>query len=275
MSSTWQSSQTLGQVVPTTRLGKTDAVPVEPLDARTHRALSGVSRVAILELLRSSDGPLDVLALAARVGLHPSTVRSHLDRLLTVGLAVETVEARSRPGRPRLLYSAEVPVGEASEASYRLLAGVLAGTLAVSGNAGVDVATAAGRSWGSELVRRGDAHPDTHREADLLPSAAIDGETAALRIVEILDQVGFSPKLRMPEPGLSVGGDPGQVVIELHRCPFLDLAKENSDIVCSVHRGLMEGALERMHAPAVRVTLEPFARPGVCLAHLAGPAKTP
>ena len=271
MSSTWQPGQTRGPVVSPTLKGKTKVVPIEPLDARTHRALSGVSRVAILELLRSSDGPLDVLALAARVGLHPSTVRSHLDRLLTVGLAVETVEARSRPGRPRLLYSADAPVGEASEASYRLLAGVLAGTLAVSGNAGVDVATAAGRSWGSELVRRGDAHP----EADLLPFAAIDGETAALRIVEILDQVGFSPKLRMPEPGLSVGGDPGQVVIELHRCPFLDLAKENSDIVCSVHRGLMEGALERMHAPAVRVTLEPFARPGVCLAHLAGPAKTP
>ncbi|HSP52853.1 MAG TPA: helix-turn-helix domain-containing protein [Cryobacterium sp.] len=246
-------------------------MPIEPLDARTHHALSGISRVAILELLRSSDEPLDVPSLATRVGLHPSTVRSHLDRLVTVGLAVETVEARSRPGRPRLLYSAEAPVGEVPEDSYRLLAGILAGSLAASGKSGVDDATAAGRNWGSELVQRGDAHP----AADSGPSAPVDGGTATLRIVEILDEVGFSPKLRAPEPGLSVGSDPAEVVIELHRCPFLDVAKHNSDVVCSVHRGLMEGALERMHAPAVRVTLEPFARPGVCLAHLTGPAAKP
>lgn len=243
-------------------------MPTESLDARTHHALSGISRVAILELLRSSDEPLDVPALAARVGLHPSTVRSHLDRLVAVGLAAESVEARSRPGRPRLLYSAAAPVGEVPDDSYRLLAGVLAGSLAASGNSGVTAATAAGRNWGSELVQRGDAHPAADSAADSGPAAPVDGGTATLRIVEILDELGFSPKLQVPEPGLTAGTDPAHTVIELHRCPFLDVATENSDVVCSVHRGLMEGALERLHAPAVSVRLEPFARPGVCLAHL-------
>ncbi|TFD33459.1 ArsR family transcriptional regulator [Cryobacterium cryoconiti] len=234
--------------------------------------MSGISRVAILELLRSSDEPLDVPALAARVGLHPSTVRSHLDRLVAVGLAVESVEARSRPGRPRLLYSAAAPVGEVPDDSYRLLAGVLAGSLAASGNSGVTAATAAGRNWGSELVQRGDARPAADSAAgsaaDSGPAAPVDGGTATLRVVEILDEIGFAPKLQVPGPGHTAGTDPAPTVIELHRCPFLDVATENSDVVCSVHRGLMEGALERLHAPAVSVRLEPFARPGVCLAHL-------
>lgn len=249
----------------------TESLDAATSDARTHHALSGISRVAILDLLRSSEEPLDVPSLAARVGLHPSTVRSHLDRLVAVGLAAESVEARSRPGRPRLLYSAAAaPVGEVPADSYRLLAGVLAGSLAGTGNSGVDAATAAGRSWGNEVAQR---HEDQSGSGEV-PPAPIDGGTATLRIVEILDEVGFSPRLQVPEPGLAVGSDPGHRVIELHRCPFLDVAKENSDVVCSVHRGLMEGALERLHSPTVTVTLEPFARPGVCLAHLTGPAMT-
>jgi len=54
----------------------------------------------------------------------------------------------------------------------------------------------------------------------------------------------------------------------LHRCPFIDVARSQADIVCSVHRGLIQGALERLDAPFGRVTLEPFARPGICLARL-------
>ena len=227
-------------------------MPNKPLDARTHRVLSGISRVAILEILRTADAPLDVPAIAEAVGLHANTVRSHLDRLVEVGLATETVEARVRPGRPRLFFRATEPAAEVPDDSYRLLAGLLAGGLGRSGpsGAGAEAAAEAGRHWGREL-----AGPDSG------PGDAVG------RIVQILDEVGFEP--RLDAAGAAASDD---LVIELHRCPFLDVARDHSDVVCSVHRGLMEGSLERLHAPGVGVTLEPFARPGVCLAHLAIPA---
>ncbi|MBC7443573.1 MAG: helix-turn-helix domain-containing protein [Ramlibacter sp.] len=240
-------------------------MPTEPLDARTHRVLSGISRVAILDLLRSGEGPVDVPSIAAHVGLHPNTVRSHLDRLVEVGLVTAATEERVRPGRPRLLFTAAAPA-TAPDDSYRLLAGILAGSLASGAPSGADAAGEAGRRWGDEMARTAVAPAE-------MPLAPLDGALAVERIVEILDRVGFSP--RLGEAGIPPAAEPepgGQVVIELHACPFLDVAKDHRDVVCSVHRGLMEGALERMHAPAVGVTLEPFARPGVCLAYLALPA---
>jgi predicted transcriptional regulator len=53
--------------------------------ARLHKALGSPRRLRLLEIVRA-DGPLDVRTLAQRVGLHPSTVRSHLDLLVEVGL---------------------------------------------------------------------------------------------------------------------------------------------------------------------------------------------
>ncbi|MBG6059884.1 putative ArsR family transcriptional regulator [Cryobacterium sp. MP_M5] len=234
-------------------------MPTEAIDPRTHAVLSGISRVAVLEVVRAGTEPLDATAIAGQVGLHPNTVRSHLDRLVAVGLVQEAAEARVRPGRPRLLYSATAPVDDAPEDSYRLLAGILAGGLAGSAPSGVEAAVAAGRRWGSRLA-----------PAAPLP---LDAGASTRRIVEILGEVGFSPKVGEQRPAPEADVNAGShVVIELHRCPFLDVARDHPDIVCSVHRGLMEGALERLHAPGVGVILEPFARPGVCLAHLTTPA---
>jgi predicted ArsR family transcriptional regulator len=43
-------------------------------------------------------------------------------------------------------------------------------------------------------------------------------------------------------------------------CPLLDSARRNPDVVCGLHQGLIDAL-----APA-RMTLAPFAGPGLCLA---------
>ena len=57
--------------------------------------------------------------------------------------------------------------------------------------------------------------------------------------------------------------------IGLRRCPFLEVAAVRSAVVCPVHLGLMQGALETWGAPVTVDHLEPFAEPDLCLAHLA------
>jgi hypothetical protein len=39
--------------------------------------------------------------------------------------------------------------------------------------------------------------------------------------------------------------------------------------VCSLHLGLMQGALARMRAPVTADRLQPFAEPSLCIAYLA------
>ena len=69
------------------------------------RVLGDNTRYAIyLELARSAH-PLVVAEIAETLGLHPNTVRPHLDRMREVGLLDVTTDARGEVGRPQHRYS--------------------------------------------------------------------------------------------------------------------------------------------------------------------------
>ena len=221
---------------------------MQDTETRIHRALSDPSRVRVLEALRAAPAPLDASQLAQEVGLHPNTVRSHLRVLAEAGLVVARPEERHRRGRPRLVYdaTAEAPqVGES--AGYRLLAEILASHLAGSGRDSAEQAEAAGRSWGRYLVDRNPPHASSSAEQDI---AAVIG---------LLDEFGFDPSL---EPDTD-----GHTLLMQH-CPFGEVADSYRKIVCSVHLGLMQGALSELGAHVEADRLTPFVRPGVCAAHL-------
>src|SRR6266545_3787544 len=101
---------------------KTTSEAAAELDAALHRALSDPSRVQILKVVQDAEAPLDARELGTRVGLHVNTVRSHLRVLAEAGLVSARREARTRPGRPRVLYEAAAEALDApAPASYRLL----------------------------------------------------------------------------------------------------------------------------------------------------------
>lgn len=232
----------------------------EPIDPRTHRLLAGVSRVAVLQALRLSAGSLDVQAIAAQVGLHANTVRSHLDQLSEAGLVERAVQERTTPGRPRLLFRATVMPGAGGPGdSYKVLAEILASGIRDGEPAPGAVAANAGRQWGQNLAEQGGPR-----------SEPVDSARALTRIVALLEDVGFAPRVRQP-PGATTdtGATGNATVVEVHRCPFYDIAREHADVVCAVHLGIIQGALDEMQAPPTTVRLEPFVRPDLCLVHLA------
>ena len=55
----------------------------------------------------------------------------------------------------------------------------------------------------------------------------------------------------------------------MHRCPFKNLAETNPEIVCSVHLGLMSGALDELGSRLEAIGIDPFVEPDLCIAHLA------
>lgn len=214
-------------------------------DTRTHRALAGASRVRVLEFLRAAARPLSAPEVADQVGLHPNTVRLHLERLADAGLVERTTEHRAGPGRPRLLFAAVPEPTRADEGeSYRTLAGILAGQLA-QGPAATAEAVQAGAMWARSL-------PDELRGRT--PSTA---QQATDQLVHLMDRLGFAP-------AHPAAGEP----IELRYCPFGDVASRHPDVVCGVHLGLIEAVLDDLGAPLRAARLEPFAAPGICLAHL-------
>jgi predicted ArsR family transcriptional regulator len=214
---------------------------------RRHRALADPSRASILAEL-ADDGPLDTRELARRVGLHVNTVRAHLASLAEAGLvASETVPSTGR-GRPRHVYrSLETDLPDAGR-RYRLLAEILTALVARFGPEASGELEDIGAAWGRYLV---ESPP---------PYASVTDAEAVGRLVALLDDVGFDPKLDPAEPGLR---------ILMRPCPFLEIAQRHPDVVCPIHLGLMRGALAELGATTTATALEPFVRPDLCIARLA------
>jgi predicted ArsR family transcriptional regulator len=215
-----------------------------------HRALSDPSRVRILEVIQQAEAPLDARQLGTRVGLHVNSVRSHLHLLAEAGLVSARREERTRPGRPRVLYeaTAEAPAPPAP-ASYRLLAQILASSLAGSERDPGARAEEAGRAWGAHLVER----PP--------PFTPISKQETIDQVVRLHEEHGFRPKLRRAPRGQQ---------IVLRRCPFQEVATTYQAVICPLHLGLIRGALAELETGVEAERLEPFAEPGACVAHLTG-----
>ena len=214
-----------------------------------HQVLASTSRMAVLALLRSCARPLGVSEVAQHVGLHQNTVRSHLDLLVDAGHAVRRGEAPKAPGRPRMLYEATAAPG--GERDYRLLAEVLAQHLLATSERPGEAAINAGRSWAGLAGQR------QHMGAAAVAAPQISEEAAVAAVVRLLGDTGFAPELSAD-----------RTAINLHRCPFRELAESNPDVVCGVHLGMVQGALAELGAPVSATRLIPMVQPDLCIATL-------
>lgn len=214
-----------------------------PGAGRSSKPLSR-SRSALLETLRAQTEPTTLTALVATSGLHANTVREHLDALVRTDLAHRHPEAPAGRGRPAWLYEA-TSRDAAAATEYAGLAAALAAAIHRTSVSPTDDAVTAGREWGHELARERGARP--------APSAI----AARREMVSLLDEVGFAPQ-----------ADARSAVVRLTRCPLLEAAHKYPDVVCGVHLGLVQGALEEHGANPEGTELLPFAEPGACKLHL-------
>jgi predicted ArsR family transcriptional regulator len=216
----------------------------EPAPIEIHKALADDTRYRLFRYLRLSGRPVPVRELAMRLGLHANTIRPHLRRLVDAGLvASETRRGPSAVGRPQTVYAA-VAMGDRDGRDYRLLADILASL--ITGTRARTGAYALAREWGDYLVTRHAPPPGARRPGPNL---------AGLR--EALAEAGFDPRFRRKGTR--------SVEIALRGCPFRDLLEEHRDLVCTVHRGLLEGMLEGSRPRLHLRSFEPLAdRSSVC-----------
>jgi predicted ArsR family transcriptional regulator len=194
-----------------------------------YKALGDDTRFAIYQELSLSPSPLSAGEIAEELGLHPNTVRPHLDRMREAGVVeVETLH-RGTVGRPQLRYSLApgAPGPGLDPPAHTLLAGLLA---ALADQLGADGGDAAGlgRRWGTEAVGR--------RQPSRGCLAALTAE---------LDRLGFNPAVTPAEGGAD------RVRVDFLHCPFRELAEAYPDLVCNLHRGIVEGFLDTAGEPGM------------------------
>lgn len=195
-------------------------------------------------MLRDAAGAMTIVDIAEQLEVHPNTVRFHLEALIADGRAERVESDHKRQGRPPQMYRAVAGMDPGGSRRYRMLAEIL--TFALAGDPDASTkALAAGRAWAGRMTR---------------PTRTKPGVGASVnRLVGLLDDLGFAPQRRDAA---------GEVQVGLRHCPFLELADEARSVVCPIHLGLMQGAMATWRAPVAVDRLEPFAEPGLCLAHL-------
>jgi predicted ArsR family transcriptional regulator len=186
------------------------------------KTLGDNTRYAIYLELARSPRPLATSEIADSLGLHPNTVRPHLERMRDVGLLEVRPDTRGAVGRPQKMYSlaADAPSLGLEPPVFPMLARML---LDLAGDAGVggEPAAAAGRAQGRRLAHR--------RAASARPCVDL--------AIGMLDELGFDP---------AAVTDDGATTVAFGHCPFADLAESNPDLVCSLHRGLLEGFVDEV-----------------------------
>jgi predicted ArsR family transcriptional regulator len=183
------------------------------------KALGDNTRYAIYLELARAPKPLATAEIADTLALHPNTVRPHLERMREIGLLEVTTDAQGAVGRPQHRYSLapDAPSLGFEPPAFPVLARMLL-RLAASADVPAADAVEAGREHGALDARR----PDRGGPC----AQALTAELAAL---------GFDPESVLEEDSLTVA---------FTRCPFRELAEANPDLVCSLHRGLVEGFVD-------------------------------
>ncbi len=227
-------------------------------DARHHRlallkALGDNTRYAIYLELARSPSPRSTAEVAESLDLHPNTVRPHLERMRDVGLLAVETQSRGGVGRPQHLYSLEpdAPSLGLEPPPMPLLARLLA---QVAASVGVEAEEAAevGRTEGRAAVpapfpspgRAGEVSADDTAPVDAAVPDERDGlATCVEALVADLARLGFDP---------AVAGDGGSALVAFTHCPFVELAQAHPEIVCQLHRGMVEGLVEAQGGARVR-----------------------
>ncbi len=199
----------------------------EPARLAVLKALGDNTRYAIFLELARSPRPLATNDIARTLGLHPNTVRPHLERMRDVGLLEVRVDSRGGVGRPQHVYSvsSEAPSLGLEPPAFPLLARML---LRVASDAGImsDDARDVGHEQGFAAAER------TSTRLSCVDALVVD-----------LSTLGFDPE---------VVHEPDSASIGFMHCPFRDLAEANPAVVCGLHQGMVEGFVESRGGARVR-----------------------
>ena len=182
------------------------------------KALGDNTRYAIYLELARAPSPRSTSQIAETLDLHSNTVRPHLERMREVGLLTVEVASGGGVGRPQHLYSIapDAPSLGLEPPLFPRLASMLLGMAAAAGADGPE-AVEAGRCQGRDDSRR----------------VARDGSCIEALVAQLAD-FGFDPEVAM--------GD--TTTIGFAHCPFASLAEANPELVCGLHRGMVEGFVE-------------------------------
>lgn len=253
-----------------------------------HQALGDPTRYAIFTVLSGSTAAMTTMEIAKKLRLHPNTVRPHLDKLRSAGLLEVYTDRKGSVGRPANRYRPAV-VGSVDNFPGTVSALQMLVTLMVAvvdsccPKFSDELAINVGRQWALSDLERSSART----------RHSLFGASGRLPLlVEKMADLGFAPEIVRSSGTdqayygpLSFNGASRDVVntngreedqfnldekpfigqrstteveVVFRSCPYEAWSQDHSQLVCSLHRGVVEGYIQM---PKRKVATE-FSRRG-------------
>ena len=229
----------------------------QEIQATAKRRSGEEIRSAILDYLHTAAEQtgtgLTTQQIGAAFGIHPTTARFHLERLVEQGEAVrqrnDSDGQSAGRGRPAVIYSA-TSTSHAQEDMISSLCMALETACPDTGSRD-GAALKAGQVWGRALVRQSRANAEKGVSSSMTQT-----------LLDILATLGFAP----------VTAEPDSASLYLTSCPFLDNVSSHP-IICTIHLGMVQGIVEGSSKAAkdkkASVRLRPLSSPKGCFLKVA------
>ncbi len=229
----------------------------QEIQAAAKRRSGEEIRSAILDYLHTAAEQtgtgLTTQQIGAAFGIHPTTARFHLERLVEQGEAVrqrnDSDGQSAGRGRPAVIYSA-TSTSHAQEDMISSLCMALETACPDTGSRD-RAALKAGQVWGRALVRQSRANAEKGVSSSMTQT-----------LLDILATLGFAP----------VTAEPDSASLYLASCPFLDNVSSHP-IICTIHLGMVQGIVEGSSKAAkdkkASVRLRPLSSPKGCFLKVA------
>lgn len=189
--------------------------------------LSDPTRYSIYERFLDLNKPLTVNEVAEMFDIHPNVARLHLSKLNEINLIDAYYQKTGKGGRPSRVYELSDHVIELSfpHRDYKMLAKMMLESFIDLGDLGKEALYNTGKKYGSQIMN----------EAMLRTS-----DLSAEDKIQILDQTS---KMLGMYPKLEYNKEKQTIHLTITNCPFKELAKKNTTIVCNMHNQFLKGML--------------------------------
>ncbi|WP_339346104.1 helix-turn-helix transcriptional regulator [Bifidobacterium apis] len=229
----------------------------QEIQAHGRRRSGEEIRSAILDYLHVAAEQTGTGVTAQQIGtafgIHPTTARFHLERLVQQGEAVrqgkDSNGQSTGRGRPAVIYS-PTSTNCAQEDMISSLCIALETACPDTGSRD-RAALKAGKVWGRALARQSGANAEKDVSSSMTQT-----------LFNTLAGLGFAP----------VTADPDSASLYLTSCPFLDSVNSHP-IICTIHLGMIQGIVEGNSKAAkdkkARILLKPLSSPKGCFLKVA------
>lgn len=211
------------------------ATPPQPTtDLMARAAELSVKQREVLDRLAMHPHGAQVNDIAKEMGMHPNTIRGHLEELLSRDLISVTTAPCEGRGRPSNIFHTRTPKHAAVTREYIGLVRTMAECLTEGDE---EKAKEIGRLWARQT------HDGREMQADSTRSNQLSALVAMLR------DLGFDPSY--PNQSGNIG---------LNACPFASVGvSAPSSVICALHAGFLEELTSGMMHRLV-----PYSRPSEC-----------